>query len=133
MAIARENETFPEYMPDIKSVKVLSRSEDTNTVVSEWVGEVPKFHNKVRWTEEDVWDKQKGTCTYRQIGGDYDVFEGVWTFTTIEGGQTRFDAWLNYEITIPVVGILMKQIIHKTMVENLKSTMYAIRRRCEQG
>jgi uncharacterized membrane protein len=131
IGVARDNESFPDFMPDVKSVNVLTRSDDNNVVTSSWVAEVPRFHVKIHWEEEDTWDIKAGTCTFRQLMGDYDKFEGEWTFVPLDGDKTRFDAWIDYELNIPLVGSLVKQVVHKTMVDNLKSTMYAICKRCE--
>lgn len=130
LEIARDNERFPEFMSDVSSVTVVEKSEDDLRVVSDWVAIVPKFGNKVRWREEDIWDLAAGTCTFRQIEGDYDQFEGVWTFTA-DGAGTRFDSTMEYRLEIPLVGPLIKAIVHRTMQANLDSTLAAIRDRAE--
>lgn len=127
--IMRNNEAFPDFMLDVASVKVIEKSDDGLRIVSNWVGIVPKFGAKVKWTEEDIWDLEAGTCTFRQIKGDYDHFEGCWTFTTV-GGETRFDSWIDYSLEIPLVGPLIKSIIHKTMQNNVESTARAVAQRC---
>lgn len=131
IAIARHNELFPEFMEDVQSITLKEKSEDGLRVVSDWVGIVPKFGNKIRWTEEDIWDLESGVATFRQLEGDYDQFEGVWRFTADGENVTRFDSVLDYNIEIPLVGGLIKTIIHKTMQANLDSTMKAIKDRCE--
>ena len=123
LAVARDNESFPEFMADVHSLKVTERSDDDLRIVSEWVGIVPKFGNKIAWTEEDVWDLNAGICTFRQLSGDYDQFEGVWTFTAEGDNATRFDSVLDYRLEIPLVGPLIKTIIHKTMQNNLDATL----------
>src|ERR1700710_2042685 len=92
LAVARDNEKFPEYMADVKSLSVLERSDDGLRTVTDWVGIVPKFGAKVHWVEEDLWDLTEGTCTFKQISGDYDQFEGVWRFTADGDQSTRFDS-----------------------------------------
>ena len=133
MAVARDNERFPEFMSDLQSLKVLEKSEDGSRVVSEWVGIVPKFGTKIRWVEEDVWDEAAGTCAFRQLRGDYKRLEGVWTFSP-EGGEeaTRFSSVVDYEIEIPLVGPLIKTIIRKAVQDNVDATLRAIKERCEQ-
>ena len=131
--VARDNEAFPTFMADLRSLSVLEKSDDGNRIVSEWVGVVPKFGTTIRWTEEDVWDLRAGTCTFRQIKGDYKQFEGVWTFTAESGDQTRFASVLDYEIEIPLVGPLIKAIVKKAVQDNLDSTLNAIKQRCEAG
>ncbi len=131
IAIARQNELFPEFMADVDSITPREKSDDGLRVVSDWVGIVPKFGNKIRWMEEDIWDLETGTCTFRQLEGDYEQFEGVWRFTADGDNVTRFDSELDYQIEIPLVGALIKTIIHKTMQNNLDATMKAIKDRCE--
>lgn len=131
IAVARDNETFPTFMADVESITMREKSENGLRVVSDWVGIVPKFGNRIRWTEEDVWDLEAGTCTFRQLTGDYDQFEGVWTFTADGENVTHFDSALEYRIEIPLVGPLIQKIIHKTVQANLDATLRAIKDRCE--
>ncbi|MBC8102157.1 MAG: SRPBCC family protein [Cytophagales bacterium] len=130
IAIARDNEKFPDYMADVKSLSVVERSHDGLRMVTDWVGIVPKFGAKIHWVEEDIWDLGAGTCTFKQLSGDYDQFEGVWTFTAV-GETTRFDSTLNYTLEIPLVGGIIKAIIQKTMQNNLDATLVAIKARSE--
>jgi uncharacterized membrane protein len=132
IAVARDNEQFPEFMADVQSITPLSKSEDGLTVVSEWVGIVPKFGNRITWVEQDVWNMDAGTCTFHQIRGDYDEFAGVWTFVSDGPAFTRFDSHLDYRLEIPLVGPLIKSIIQKTMQNNLDATLRAIKERAEE-
>jgi ribosome-associated toxin RatA of RatAB toxin-antitoxin module len=129
--VARDNEAFPEFMDDVESVTVLTRSEDTKTVTSEWVGIVPKLKKRITWAEEDIWDTDRGILQFKQVTGDFDEFHGTWTFTEIEPGLTKFDSVLNYRLEIPLVGPLINAIIHKTMQNNVDATQQAIKKRCE--
>ena len=131
IAVARDNQAFPEFMEDVESLQILSTSEDNKTIVSEWVGIIPRFNKKIRWEQEDTWDVERGTCEFRQLMGDFDEFHGVWRFTEEESGLTRFDSTLNYRLEIPLVGVLIKSIIHKTMENNIEATMQSIKKRCE--
>jgi uncharacterized membrane protein len=133
IAVAQDNEAFPEFMADVQSIVIKERSDDGRRVVSEWVGIVPKFGNRITWVEEDVWDDAAGTCTFRQLSGDYDQFEGVWKFTAEGENATRFDSHLDYRLEIPLVGGLIKAIIQKTMQNNLDATLKAIKDRCESS
>jgi ribosome-associated toxin RatA of RatAB toxin-antitoxin module len=131
LTIARDNERFPEFMADVRSLVVTERSADGLRIVSDWVGIVPRFGTKIKWTEEDVWDLDRGTCTFRQLAGDYDRFEGVWTLTDESPSRTRFDSWLEYELEIPLVGALIKTIVQKLIQANLDATLAAIKARSE--
>ncbi|MEQ1822612.1 MAG: SRPBCC family protein [Fimbriimonadaceae bacterium] len=126
--ISKDNESFPEFMKDVKSLVVTER--DGNRIVSEYVGLVPQFMLKVRWTQEDIWDDTNFTCDFKQIKGDYDQLDGRWTFVEAEGG-TRFDSILNYEYNVPTLGPLVKKVIHSIVVKNVENILQAIKDRAE--
>ncbi len=132
-AVAREVERFPEVMPDLQSVKVLERSEDGSRTVTEWTGVVREFNNMyVRWTEEDLWDDRAHTCHFRLLKGDLQRMEGEWRFVEEQGG-TRFFSRLEYEYNVPLLGALVKNLIHKKLEENVSMVLEGIRRRAEEG
>ena len=75
-AVARDVEAFPQFMPDVKSVRVLERSEDGARTLTEWVAYASQLKLQVKWVEEDLWNDQEHTCHFRQAKGDYDQMEG---------------------------------------------------------
>jgi uncharacterized membrane protein len=129
-AIAKDNERFPEFMKDVKSLAIVET--DGNRIVSDWVGLVPQFMLKVRWRQEDVWDDAAHRCEFRQLEGDYDRLDGVWTFVEADGG-TRFDSLVNYEYNIPTLGPLVKKVIHAIVVKNMEGVLGAIKDRAESS
>jgi uncharacterized membrane protein len=129
-ALARDIESFPEFMPDLKSVKIIERSEDGRRVVSEWVGIVKEFKTTIKWTEEDIWDDDARTCVFSLTKGDYTKYSGAWKFTDL-GGTTRFDSEIEVEYDVPLVGALIKGIIARKMKENVDNMLAAIKERVE--
>lgn len=128
-AIAKDNERFPEFMKDVKSLAVVER--DGNRIVCDWVGLVPQFMLKVRWRQEDVWDDAAHVCEFRQVQGDYDRLDGTWHFRE-EGGGTRFESVVNYEYNVPTLGALVKKVIHNIVVKNMEGVLEAIKNRAEE-
>lgn len=127
-AIAKDNESFPEFMNDVKSLTIVEK--DGDRVVSDWVGLVPQFMLKVKWQQEDVWNDRDHVCTFRQLKGDYDTLEGTWTFRA-ENGGTRFDSTLDYEYKVPTLGALVSKVIHGIVVKNMENVLAAIKARAE--
>lgn len=127
-AIAQDYDAFPEFMEDVESLRVLER--DSGRVVSEWVGRVPAFGLKVRWTQEDHWDDAQLASAFKMLKGDYDKMEGSWRFTE-ENGGTRFDSVLEYEYVVPGLGPLVGKVIYGLVVKNMEGVLDAIRRRAE--
>ena len=129
-ALAKEVETFPEFMPDLKSVKIIEKSADGSRVVSEWVGIIKEFKATIKWTEEDIWDDAAKTCTFSLVKGSYQKYGGHWTFTDL-GGRTRFDSEIDFEYEIPLIGALIKGIIVQKMQENVDNMLAAIKEKVE--
>jgi len=131
-SLAKDVESFPEFMPDVKSIRVVERSDDGKRTVCEWVGIVKEFRTTIKWTEEDIWDDDAHTCVFSLVKGDYSKYSGVWTFTDL-GGRTRFDSEIEVEYDVPLVGALIKGIIAKKMKQNVDNMLAAIKERVDSG
>lgn len=128
--IARDVESFPDFMEDLQSITVKERSEDGNRTVTDWVGLIREFKMTVKWTQEDVWNPAAHRDDFRMLKGDMDSMSGYWQFTE-ENGRTRFDSVTDYEYNVPLIGPMIKALIKKKMEQNLEATMQAIKRRAE--
>ncbi len=128
--IAKRAEDFPQFMPDVKEVKVLER--EGGRAVTSWVGIVKEFGREIRWTEEDLWDDEKHECQFRMLEGDFDKYEGVWRFRDLGGGRTETELVVDYEINIPLIGPLIKGIIARKMKENCDRMLEGLKRRAEE-
>src|SRR5690606_14942576 len=94
--LAKDMERFPSFMPDVQSVKVVSRN--GSSTVTEWVSEVDG--TEILWTEEDHFDDANRRIEYRLIEGDLDKFEGEWRFEPVNGG-TRVVLTVDFDFGIP--------------------------------
>ena len=128
--LARDIEQFPEFMPDVKSIKILEKNEDGSRVVAEWVGIVKEFKTTIKWVEEDTWDHQAKTCDFKLVHGDYKGYSGKWTFTTVDGG-TQFHSMVDFDYDVPLIGALIKNLITKKMKENVDNMLSAIKNKIE--
>lgn len=128
--IAKDNEAFPTFMSDVKSVEVLERGE--GRVVSAWVGIISAFGLKVKWRQEDIWDDANYTCHFRQLEGDYDKMEGVWKFTEEPDG-CRLDTEMEYEYVVPTMGALLNKVVYHLVVKNLESMNQAFKTKAESS
>lgn len=125
-ALAKDVEGLPEFLPNVSQVTVRERSGDRT--VSEWIGLVPEFKRTLRWVEEDHWDDAAHTCSFRLLSGDWHRYEGAWTFAP-EGDATRVRLTIRYEYHVPLVGPLIKKLLHKLVARNAQETLEALRRR----
>jgi ribosome-associated toxin RatA of RatAB toxin-antitoxin module len=126
-AVAKDVERFPEFMPDVESLRVVER--EGNRTVTTWVGRIQG--RRVRWTEEDWWDDERRRCTFRQREGDFDRFEGTWTFDEAAGG-CAVRLCVDYELEIPLVGPMLAGLVRSLVRKNAESMLDALRRRAEE-
>jgi len=128
-AIAKDIESFPEFMEDVEEVEILEQTEQRQ--VSRWVGVVKEFGRKIEWVEEDHWDDEQHVCTFKQIEGDFTAYEGVWTFQS-QGDKTAVDLEVTYEYKIPLIGPLIQNLLRKKVQQNCQAMLDAIKRKAEE-
>jgi ribosome-associated toxin RatA of RatAB toxin-antitoxin module len=124
--LAKEQERFPAYMPDVESVTILERG--AGRVVSRWktlVEEAP-----IEWTEEDRFDDAALRIEYKLIEGDLDTFEGVWTFENVDGA-TSVVLGVEYDFGVPTLAELIGPTLQRKVRENSEMMLAALKREAE--
>jgi coenzyme Q-binding protein COQ10 len=124
--LAKEMERYPDFMPDVESVKVLKR--EGNVTITRWktlVEEAP-----IEWTEEDIFDDARTRIDYRLIEGDLDKFEGSWTFEERDG-QTHVVLGVDYDFGVPTLAELIGPLLHKKVEENSVMMLKALKAKSE--
>lgn len=130
--LARDVESFPQFMPDVKKVTILEKSPDGTRTVTEFVALVKEFNTTIKWVEEDRWDEQAKTCEFSLVKGDLKSYSGVWTFEPVDGG-TKYTSVIDFEYDIPLVGPMIKSLIAKKMKQNVDNMLNAIKDKVEKG
>ena len=124
--VAKDIERFPEFFSDVESVKIIERTPTSYT--SEWVGIVEKLNRKIKWTELDEWNDETHVCIFRALGGDWEKYDGIWTFTERDGG-TVMHMQLECDMNVPLIGAIIKSLIGKLAKANIDNMFEGIRRR----
>ena len=125
--LAKEQERFPEFMPDVEAVIVLERHPDR--VLTRWktlVEEAP-----IEWTEEDRFDDDAIRIDYRLTEGDLDKFEGAWTFAE-DGGVTNVVLSVEYDFGVPTLAELIGPTLQRKVQENSQMMLEALKREAER-
>jgi ribosome-associated toxin RatA of RatAB toxin-antitoxin module len=112
----------------VESITVLAR--DGASVTSKWVGRVEEFKRNIRWTEEDIWDDANHRCLFRATEGDWETYEGEWSFIP-EGDKTRLRLRLNFDINVPLIGALIKGLLTKLTEKNSRDMLKALAARAQ--
>ena len=125
-ALAKEQERFPEFMPDVETVTVLERH--PGYIVTRWktlVEDAP-----IEWTEEDRFDDAALRIDYALTEGDLDTFEGAWTFVEA-AGLTRVTLSVEYDFGVPTLAELIGPTLEKKVRENSEMMLAALKRQAE--
>ncbi len=124
--LAKEQERFPEFMPDVESVTVLERR--AAYVVTRWktlIEDAP-----IEWTEEDRFDDAAPRIDYKLIEGDLDTFEGAWTFED-RSGRTHVKLTVEYDFGVPTLAELIGPTLAKKVRENSEMMLAALKAEAE--
>jgi|ERR1017187_2043789 coenzyme Q-binding protein COQ10 len=124
--LAKDMEHYPDFMPDVEAVTVLSR--DGNSTTTRWktlVEEAP-----IEWTEIDVFDDARTRIDYRLTEGDLDKFEGSWTFEE-RGGTTHVVLGVDYDFGVPTLAELIGPTLQRKVEENSLMMLTALKTRAE--
>jgi coenzyme Q-binding protein COQ10 len=126
--LAKDQERFPQFMPDVETVVVLERhAEYTITRWKTLVEEAP-----IEWTEEDRFDDERRRIDYKLIEGDLDKFEGAWTFEERDG-VTHVVLGVDYDFGVPTLAELIGPTLQKKVQENSEMMLAALKRQAEEA
>jgi ribosome-associated toxin RatA of RatAB toxin-antitoxin module len=124
--LAKDQERFPEFMPDVESVTVVERHADR--VLTRWktlIEDAP-----IEWLEEDRFDDAALRIDYKLLEGDLDTFEGTWTFVS-EGGRTQVALDVTYDFGVPTLAELIGPTLEKKVRENAEMMLAALKAEAE--
>ncbi len=106
-------ERYPQLCDAVQSVTVIAVS--GTTTISRW--EVTFRAGLLRWTEEDHFDSEALTITFRQLEGDVALFDGAWHCLDATGGcYIAFTARL--DMGIPSLADALEPIAARTLIDN---------------
>lgn len=125
-ALASNMEDFPQFMPDVQSVKVLKREENKTT--TDWVTEIDG--TEIIWTEEDTFDPDNLVVAYKLIEGDLDKFEGQWLFKPVSEG-TEVTLTVDFDFGIPELVHLIGDILIIKVGENSEMMLNGLKKQIE--
>ena len=111
--LAKDQERFPQFMPDVESVTVVERHPDR--VLTRWktlIEDAP-----IEWLEEDRFNDAELRIDYKLLEGDLDTFEGVWRFLPDPGG-TLVSLDVTFDFGVPTLAELIGPTLEKKVREN---------------
>lgn len=124
--IAKDMERYPDFMPDVKSVKIINSS--NNKTTTEWITSVDG--TPICWTEMDEFDDQKRNIKYKLLEGDLEKFEGEWIFSEVDRG-TEVTLTVDFDFGMPTLAELLGPILEEKVRENCTMMLTAMKKKVE--
>ncbi len=124
--IAKNSEEFPNFMPDVKKVEILEEKE--NGVISKWTVEIDG--TSFIWKEEDIYDDDNLTITFKALEGDVDKFEGYWKIIP-ENSKSLVELFVAFDINMPGLAALILPTLERKLRENVRSMLQAVKEKAE--
>ncbi len=126
--LAKDQERFPQFMPDVETVTVLERHADHWITKWKTLVEVAP----IEWIEEDRFNDEALRIDYKLIEGDLDTFEGAWTFDEREG-MTHVTLSVEYDFGVPTLAELIGPTLQKKVQENSEMMLAALKAEAERA
>ena len=109
--IAEKIEKFPEFMPHVKTSKIIKRQGNKREVEMTAVVNGINSH----WISASTTEKNK-KITYKQVKGFCKVMGGEWRFNKVPGG-TKITLIHNFNVGLFIIGKLIGWIMVKRWVD----------------
>ena len=124
--IAEKIEKFPDFMPHVKTSKILKKLGNKREVEMTAVVNGIKSH----WISASTTEKNK-KITYKQVKGVCKVMGGEWLFNKVPEGTT-ITLIHNFDPGLSIIGKLIGRIVIKKWVDKYsRLTLGAIKDRAE--
>lgn len=122
-------ESFPRFMPDVKSVKTLERG--PGRTVTEWDTRIQG--RAFRWKEEDIFDDANCHIDFKLIEGDIKRFDGFWQIDQADdaGDHSRVTMALDFDFGVPMLAALLDPLARMAIKANVQKMLHAIKEQSE--
>ncbi len=125
--VASDTEKFPEFIPDVKNIKILKKED--NKQITFWEANIDGINFK--WEEEEVFYPDQLRLEYKLVKGDVDKFEGYWQVNSINDKKSKLILYLDFDINIPSLASLILPTIRFKVKKNIQLMLKSIKTRVE--
>ncbi|MCS6956082.1 MAG: SRPBCC family protein [Candidatus Calescibacterium sp.] len=125
--VASQTEKFPEFIPDVKSIKIIEK--EGNLQKTYWEASIDGIIFK--WEEEEIFYPDRMYLEYRLIKGDVDKFEGYWQVVPLSQDRSKLVLYLDFDVNVPMLSSLIMPTIRFKVKKNVQLMLKAIKERAE--
>ncbi|AGB41497.1 oligoketide cyclase/lipid transport protein [Halobacteroides halobius DSM 5150] len=124
--LAKDMESYPQFMENVISVKVLKR--DKKSTITSWETKIDG--RSISWKEKDLFNDDGYEILYQQLEGDLKKFEGKWDLKEVVQG-VKITLSVEFEFGVAMLAPLLNPILKKKVRSNSKNMLEAIKQKVE--
>ena len=110
--------SYAELAPSIRSIEI----EQVRDGVLQTTWNVNFRGGTMRWTEEDILDREAGTITFTLVKGSLKQFDGAWVISEADGGSdVRFTC--DFAVGMPAVATLLDPLAERAIRDNIQEIL----------
>lgn len=120
---------YPQFLPYVKSVRSLERTETPLRMLLEWTIKTPNLGMEIQWQSWHEWWEAEQRSTFRPHGDSMVLLSGEWQVLP-EGDGSRVNLRIDYEAKVPP---MFAGMAGKAINEILDGWMTGIQKKAEAG
>lgn len=106
---------YPSYSSAVRSVTEVQV--EGTTCATAWETE---FRGGIlKWTEEDVFDEESMTISFRQLAGDLERFDGEWRVVPGDGDTLHVEFRCLLDLGVPTLDAILNPIAEEAILDNV--------------
>lgn len=128
-SVVKNVERFPQFMRDVKSVKVLKRSD--GGIVAAWEADIDGA--PLNWKEEINFDDENFQARFNLLEGGYKAYSGRWFVEGIHGDTCKLSLEANFDWGIPILERYVGKALETKARRGLLGMVQAIKKEVERS
>jgi len=127
--IIKDMESFPAFIRDVKSVKIIKRTDDS--LVAAWETDVDGA--PVNWKEEVVFDEKNFQAKFNLLEGSYKAYNGRWMVEGHHNDSAKLTLEANFDWGIPILELYVGKALEEKARRGLLGMAQAIKKQAEKN
>lgn len=120
-ALMKDVAAYPLYMPSVKAVEILEKSEDA--MMTRWEAEIDGA--PICWVQRLQTHDAVREILFEAIEGDFEIFQGRWSVNEREG-KLFLNLRVAYRLGIPIIEKVLGPILEEKIKTNCQMMLTAI-------
>lgn len=125
--VIKNMEDFPNFMRDIKNLKIIKRSD--NKIITAWEAEIDGA--PVNWKEEDYFDDVNHEVKFNMLEGNYKEYYGTWQIKS-HHKYARLTLSANFDWGIPILEKYVGKALREKARHGLLGMIQAVKNKVEK-